>query len=153
GSQGKYTFSGNPGARDGARLVYDPVNHRILAFGGALTPTQYWNSVAMYSPKTGEWCLSYLTAPVSGPNGGNGEANSSAQWCTALPPQTGTPPPLQVNSPTSSTCSAPPCQLRTLKFPSWAYDNNPTVEQAVFFAGPTSWDSGGVYLYNSSLNR
>jgi hypothetical protein len=153
GSKGKYTYSGNPGARDGARLAYDSVNHRILAFGGALTPNYYWNSVGIYDPKSGEWCLSYLTTPVSGLNGAHGEYNSTAAWCATLPPQTGNPPPQMVNTPTSPSCPTGPCLLRTLKFPAWTYDNNPNVNQAAFYAGPTIWDSGGVYLYNPTLNK
>ncbi len=136
-------YCGNPGVRDGAQLAYDSLHQRILAFGG-VTGAQgwYWNSVAQYDAKTGDWCLSYLS--------GHGEANTPRKvgWCP-LPKETGARPPEEIK------CgSAPPCaagnKLRVLKFPSWTYDSKRN--RGVFYGGPSDWAGGGIYLYNPEQN-
>ena len=134
-------YCGNPGVRDGAQLAYDSLHHRILVFGGT-GQNWYWNSVAQYDARTGDWCLSYLS--------GHGEANSSRKppWCP-LPKEAGTRPPEEI-----ACGTAPPCsqgkKFRVLKFPSWAYDSKRN--RGVFYGGPANWAGGGVYLYSPEAN-
>ncbi len=129
-------YCGNTGGRDGARPAYDSVNKRILLFGGSKN-SYYWNSVAQYDARTGDVCLS------DGGNSTQGSSNSTntLAWCP-LPPLTGTPPPLL--SGTSPN--------RNLKFPSWLYDSNPTVQKAAFYGGADSYIGGGIWVYDSTNN-
>lgn len=71
---------GDPGARDAARMAYDSPSHRILAFGGTSASVP-WNSVAIYDPASGDWCLSSAT-----------QGGSNASSCN-LPALSGPAPP------------------------------------------------------------
>ena len=129
-------YCGNTGGRDGARLAYDAVNHRILLFGGE-NSTYYWNSVAQFDAHTGDVCLS------DGGNSVQGSANSTNPlvWCPLMP-LSGTPPPLVSGTGLN----------RNLKFPSWLYDSNPAVQKAGFYGGADSYPGGGIWLYDSTAN-
>jgi len=108
----KVATHGNPGPRDAARLAYDKVNHRILAFGGqGNSATGFYNSVAIYNAATGDWCLSET--------GVGGASNASS---CKYPKMTGTPPPRE----------------RSTKFPSWCFDG--TRGKGAFFNGKNIYE-------------
>src|SRR6185437_931321 len=73
---------GNPGIRDGARLVWDPDDQKVLILGGKTnvqTNVTFWDSVAQWNPLTSDYCLSnnVQDASISGinlTNGGTGYA-------------------------------------------------------------------------------
>jgi len=124
-------------------LAYDSLHKRILAFGGVTGPHGwFWNSVAQYDAKAGDWCLSYLS--------GHGEANTSRRtsWCP-LPKETGHRPPEEIECQTEPRCSNGN-KLRVLKFPSWTYDS--TRSRGAFYGGPSNWAGGGVFLYDPAQN-
>ena len=92
----KVSTHGNPGARDAARLAWDSVRHRILAFGGVGTAAAgFFNSVAIYNAATGDWC-------VSDHVGGASNAGSCH-----LPELSGEAPPRE----------------KSTKFPAWTFDS------------------------------
>jgi hypothetical protein len=143
GCGAKDHYCGNPGVRDGAQLIYDSREQRILVFGGVTgSRGWYWNSVAQYDARTGDWCLSYLS--------GHGEANTSnrVSWCP-LHKESGTRPPEEIACGTQPQCSNGK-NFRVLKFPSWTYDSNRN--RGVFYGGPSNWESGGVYVYDPAQN-
>lgn len=131
---------GFPGVRDGIRMVWDPVNHRILVMGGMVcssctdpvtqqTKTSvYTNTVAIFNDSTGDWCTSDATVPW--PTGFTRPKNaaSCASW-------TGSPWPA-INGP------VPPVGLQN-RWPAWAYDMHRS--KATYY-------DGNVYQYDAAQN-
>jgi hypothetical protein len=88
---------GNAGPRDGARLVYDPVDQRVLIFGGRQkSGGPYYSSVTQWNPKSGDYCLSDAGAQVG----------SDGSGCK-LPVISGFQPPA----------------ILDIYFPNWAWDS------------------------------
>ncbi len=121
---------GDPGVRDGARLTYDPVDQKVLIFGGRSgqsgTPV-YWTSVAQWDPRTNDYCLSDTSQSTTQ------IAEFSGQNCS-LPALTGPPP----------SAGLP------VYFPDWTWDSKRNVAVVLADAlytydpGHNSWTLTGV---------